>query len=284
MKTSAAACAVACALIIGSAATWAYTPGTGITGTPHDFTQGTAGIEVLLWNSTNAQGTVTQVTTNTGVPYIDPATGKQATTRVQIGLCTNCHTPMQAQSTNLLWNHTLSSATYSWDQPATTAGTTYPVFRGDSYKGPSAKCMTCHDGTLANVDGAWFNRGTLTTSVAGAQAGHVVSSAGRISGNHPVAMPYPFNGVSSAYNRTFNGSQLSPRAFVSDPTAFGIRLFNDDGAGNITAGPASSRSGIECSSCHDVHNGSRTRDQFLLTGTRTGGKAQGYICTRCHAM
>jgi hypothetical protein len=49
------------------------------------------------------------------------------------------------KSTNLLWNHTLQSITYKWDDPATTAGTTYDAFKGDTHKGPTTKCLSCHD-------------------------------------------------------------------------------------------------------------------------------------------
>ena len=219
---------------------YAYQPGTGIAGTPHD------------WTSLNG------------------------TTKARIGLCTTCHTPMQAKSTNLLWNPTLTTSMYSWDQPATTSGTRYPAIKGDSYRGPTAKCLTCHDGTLASTHGAWFNRGTLTQSAGAA------SSAGNMSGTHPVAMPYPYNGASNTYNSVVNGSQTIFAEFVGDPTGSGIRLFNDDGAGNITAGAIAGKSGMECTSCHDVHNGSQVKDQLLLRGALAGGKAEGYLCTKCH--
>ena len=71
--------------------------------------------------------------------------------------------------------------------------------------------------------------------------------------------------------------------FVADPTATGVRLFNDDGTGNIVAGAAAGRSGMECTSCHDVHNGSKTQDVMLLRGKLVGSdQASGYICTQCH--
>ena len=75
------------------------------------------------------------------------------------GLCTFCHTPHKAQTTALLWNHTLSSNSFSWDDPATTGGTDYPSFSGDSYKGPTAKCLSCHDGSVAVGDIGWWNGG-----------------------------------------------------------------------------------------------------------------------------
>ena len=51
-----------------------------------------------------------------------------------MGLCTFCHTPHKALSTLLLWNHTLSTNSFRWDMAATTAGTTFPTFKGDTYK------------------------------------------------------------------------------------------------------------------------------------------------------
>ena len=63
-----------------------------------------------------------------------------------------------------------------------------------------------------------------------------------------------------------------------------IRLFNDDGAGNVVAGVVAGKSGIECTSCHDVHNGARVKDVMLLTGQLAGADRSpgGYICTQCH--
>ena len=41
---------------------------------------------------------------------------------------------------------------------------------------------------------------------------------------------------------------------------------------------------VECSSCHDVHNGVRVKDLYLVTGLISGSdrSAGGYICTQCH--
>ena len=64
------------------------------------------------------------------------ATGKQGTTKVTIGQCTKCHTPHQAKSTNLLWNHTLQAITYKWDEPETTAGTAVRDVPGRHVQGP----------------------------------------------------------------------------------------------------------------------------------------------------
>ncbi len=219
-----------------------------------------------------------------------PVTGKQGTTKVTIGQCTKCHTPHQAKSTNLLWNHTLQAITYKWDEPCTTAGTAYATFKGDTYKGPTTKCLSCHDGLLSSTDGMWFNRastsGSKYVAAAGSlNTGHEVAEGTNMSKSHPVAMPYPLNGASNTYNFSKNGVNIEPTEWVQDPMATNkIRLYQDDGAGNIVAGVSPGKSGMECSSCHDVHNGARTKDVMLLTGLLSGSNRApgGYICTQCH--
>lgn len=270
------------------------TPGTGISGTKHDWSA-TSGQTLYQW--LDSKGAVT--TYNTGTPYMIPdpnnPTGPQiqGTTKVQFGLCTKCHTPHQAKSTNLLWNHTLTTLNFSWDQPQTTAGTTYATFKGDTYKGPTTKCLSCHDGSLASTDGVWFNRqmvggGKYVAPPGTLNSGHEVAEQdgtnGHMSGTHPVAMPYPLNGAPNLYNSVTTGANTETSEFVPDPTVNGIRLFNDDGAGNIVAGTVGGRTGMECTSCHDVHNGKRAVGTILLTGQLQGsatGKG-GYICNECH--
>jgi nitrate reductase cytochrome c-type subunit len=273
-------------LIAASFSAAAYTPGAGITGTPHDWSS-TNGTTLLLWLDSKGA----QTTYNTGTAYMDPVTGKQGTTKVTIGQCTKCHTPHQAKSNSLLWNHTLSNVTYKWDDPTTTAGTPYATFKGDTYKGNTTKCLSCHDGLLSSTDGMWFNRASTSASkyVAAAgslNTGHEVSEGADLSKSHPVAMPYPLNGAASTYNFvTNNVSALEPGEWVANPMVTNkIRLFNDDGLGNIAAGTAAGKSGMECSSCHDVHNGKRVKDVILLTGMISGSDRSpgGYICTQCH--
>jgi len=219
-------------------------PGTGIGGTAHDF----ANIST-------------------------PATGA----------CTFCHTPHKAQSTALLWNHKLSTNNFSWDETATTAGTTYPTFAGDTYNGPTAKCLSCHDGSVAIGDIGWWNGGApgapLLNSTLGAGDPHNIGLGGDMSGNHPVAMPIPFGNAVSTYNAVSTGAGIVLAEWVADPQTTGIRLFNDNG-GSISAGAVAGSTGIECSSCHDPHNGANVQDTFFLLG-KLGGTVD-YICTKCH--
>jgi hypothetical protein len=280
---------VATGLTLAAASSFAYTPAAGLKTTPHDWSASQRSF--LQWCPATGCTATVLPTTYQGAgytAYIDPATSKQGVVKTSIGMCTTCHTPHQARSTNLLWNHTLLSTEYEWDVPATTAGTTYPKFKGDTYKGASTKCLSCHDGLLSSTDGMWFNRQRVTTAKYVAQpgtldSGHEVAEGAEMSGSHPVAFPYPYGNAPGSYNGSTTGDGAILAEFVADPTAAGVRLFNDDGTGNIVAGAAAGRSGMECTSCHDVHNGSQTKDVLLLRGKLVGSdQASGYICEQCH--
>lgn len=253
---------VLAALALGPALAWAQ--GAGIAGTDHDFT----------------------------------AAGTEFPSTVPVGVCTYCHTPHKAINTLLLWNHTLSTNTFAWDVSKTTAGTDFPSFAGNTYKGPTAKCLSCHDGSVAVGDVAWFagaaRTGAANLSPTGGEAGtgkipsddkHSVGFGGAMAGNHPVAMPYPYLQARNTYNGNQTGSGAVLGEWQSDPSALAtakIRLFNDSGSGDISAGPVAARTGIECSSCHDPHNKATVDDRFLrgkLTGSTQG---DGYLCLQCH--
>lgn len=201
------------------------------------------------------------------------------------GLCTFCHTPHKAQSQALLWNHTLSTNLFSWTEPATTAGTDYPSFQGDTYNGSSAKCLSCHDGSVAVGDIGWWNAAGPTnldnTTHGEGDPFNIASTTGDMTGNHPVAMPFPFNNAVNTYNGVTTGPGIVLEDWKADPTTSGIRLFTDDGAGNISAGPTAGQTGIECSSCHDPHNGAGVQDDWFLRGL-LGGNTADYICIKCH--
>ncbi len=230
------------AIVVAPAIAWAA-PGTGIALTDHDFSAKGGGV----------------------------------------GLCTFCHTPHKALQTLLLWNHKLSTNTFSWDVPSTTAGTTYPSFKGDTYKGPTAKCLSCHDGSVAIGDINWWNGGTplapLDNTKIDAGDSHNVGFGGAMAGNHPVAMPYPYLQAKNTYNGVTTGSAFESTEWQSTPLA-NIRVFNDDGSGNITAGAVGTKTGIECSSCHDPHNKASV-DEFFLRG-ELKGSTTAYLCLKCH--
>jgi len=204
---------------------------------------------------------------------------------VDVGLCTFCHTPHKAIETRLLWNHTLSANTFTWDETTTVGGTPYPTI-ATTWKGPSKYCLSCHDGTVAIGDVAWFDEEAPsapinTTTHSGGEPHQIATATGSLAGNHVVAFPFPFGNVPSTYNGVTTGAAAvpTPSEWVADPTAVGIRLFVDTG-GVVTAGTSSGSTGMECSSCHDPHNGPTAIGDFLLRGEATGNT--NYICTKCH--
>lgn len=300
-----------------------YIGGKGLVGSPHDFSSavsadGTSGGQsVLQWLDSKGQITTSAYNNAAGGSFALNAPNcvaagtagsvpnpnctaaglpNQSTTRIQVGICTKCHTAHKAKTQALLWNHTLNSVSYNWGNTSTTSGTVYPSFKGDTYTGPTPKCLSCHDGAIASTDGQWFNKGylksTLTAPVVNPNSSHLVAdgSTGSMVGTHPVAMPYPYNGGINAYNGTTTTQITADSGWIGDPSANGVTLYNDAG-GFVVRGASAGRTGIECGSCHDVHNGPRVPDTsasqsspLLLVGFNTGsatGKG-GYICYQCH--
>jgi hypothetical protein len=240
-------------LMLFPVAVWgaAGDPGTGLASTAHDFS---------------------------GITSNGSATGS----------CTFCHTPHKASAQGLIWNHDLSVATFDWTTPQSTGGTNYVDLPADTYKGSTAKCLSCHDGTVAIGDIGWWagsDPGTVATVPATMDATHTVGGAapGSAEGNHPVAMPYPFENAVNTYNTAATGAGVILGEFVADPTTNKIRLYNDDGSGNITVGAVSAKSGMECGSCHDPHNGAATTEDVMFLRGLIGGNTANYICVKCHS-
>ncbi len=240
--------AIACFAIVALQAGSA--PGTGFQGSKHDFSGRNAG----------------PVTT---------------------GACTFCHTPHRALQQPLLWNHRLSANTFNWDAGAVTAGGTHYPTIDTTWKGPTKLCLSCHDGSVAIGDIAWFNKQTWSgTPIDSTKHDTDVynianSNTGSMTGNHPVAFPYPYQRAQNTYNGTQTGAAVFMQDFNPNPTSLGIRLFNDN-AGDVSAGAVAGSTGIECTSCHGVHNETGiVQDSPLLRGT-LGGSGGNYICMKCH--
>lgn len=203
------------------------------------------------------------------------------------GVCTVCHTPHRAYETRLSWNHTLSRNVHRWTKLASGGGTPYPTI-GLSWQGPSKFCLSCHDGSVAIGDIAWFNQQTWTgrpidPNNHDGDNVQIGTATGDLRNNHPFAFPYPLGGVRSTYNGVTTGAGALASGWQPDPTARGIRLFKQTG-GAVTAGTAVGATGIECSSCHDPHNTpSNIEDDPFLRGS-TDARDPNYICRKCHLV
>lgn len=227
-----------------------YVPGTGIVDSPHDFSQRLAG-------------------------------------ETETGACTFCHTPHRGSRTPLAWNHTLPSTSYTWsDCTVTSGGTPLPAI-GSAWGGPTKFCLSCHDGSVAVGDIGWFDGRSWTGSRAvvnrkeQGDRSQIPKSARDLIGNHPVAAPYPFLQAKNTYNGVTTGTRVRLGDFNPDPTALGIRLFRNPAGQQVSAGASAGETGIECTSCHGVHNEKGVVvDRPLLRGTNAGDG--GNLCKKCH--
>jgi hypothetical protein len=228
-----------------------YQPGTGIAGTPHDF------------SDHHAAG-------------------------AQVGACTFCHTPHRASGTHLLWNHTLPNTDYTWTEYTVTGGGTRLPTLQASWEGPSKYCLSCHDGSVTIGDIGWFNLQSWTGSrtlddkrLEGGDFSLTKFIEGMIGNNHPVAAPYPYLQARNTYNGVTTGARVQLAGFNPDPTSLGIRLFRNPGGQHVAAGPSPGITGIECTSCHGVHNErGLVVDKPLLRGLNGGDP--GNLCQKCH--
>lgn len=203
---------------------------------------------------------------------------------IEDGLCVFCHTPHKGASSLLLWNHRFSANNYSWADVTggrTTGGTTYPT-NLRTWSGSTAKCLSCHDGTVS-VGALYWSNATANPSVTmtGADAdpdgsignaAYIIPDAATgadLRGNHPVGVPYSYQQQVSTYNGISTGPDVRLTEWVAQPT--GVKIFGAGGGGAPVAGAA----GIECASCHDPHG---TGNTFFLRITKSGSQ----LCLGCH--
>jgi hypothetical protein len=202
--------------------------------------------------------------------------------------CIFCHTPHKASTSLLLWNHRLSAnASQGWAAATTLAGTTLPATVGDASK----RCLSCHDGTVAlgdvmnssgaaaiiNVDGGGGAGGDFMT------AASTIGATG-LETNHPVSVPYPAGAGGNAYGGITSEAKVADfRVVLADATCTST-------TGICTTAPVAADGqkinlygtaaapGIECGSCHEVHNKYGPGNQFFLRVSQ----AQSAICIACH--
>jgi len=182
-------------------------------------------------------------------------------------ICVACHTPHGGNTTVTdapLWNHTVTTATYTlYNSSTLNAGTpSQPT-------GVSRLCLSCHDGTVA-IDS--FGGGGGTAGVMTGPDAVGAASQGSLANDHPIGFVY------DTALATADGA-------LHDPSSRNV---------TIGAGGTRSRTGtvaslmlfngrLECASCHDVHNTFTAAD-----GTGVGSpllrvsKAGSTICLTCH--
>lgn len=174
-------------------------------------------------------------------------------------ICLACHTPHRASTTAAvvpLWNHKLTQQTYVPYQSNTLQAA---VGQPD---GISKLCLSCHDGTVAldafgGSDGAVNGSGGLVNQI-GSQMGPDLNSAQGHSLVHPVSFVYD-SALADADGGLIDPTQ--PQASLGGATIQSKLL---------------SASKLQCSSCHDVHNGGGIPGMLRLSLNNDE------LCLACH--
>ncbi len=168
-------------------------------------------------------------------------------------ICIFCHTPHGADTTVVgapLWNHQVTQKVFQvYNSPSLDATVGQP-------SGVSRLCLSCHDGTVA-VDAYGGNPNTPVIFMGLPLA----VGADELSNDHPIS--FTFDDALAAKD----GGLFPPS---STPSSLGSTIQDD----LLTGGQ------LECSSCHDVHNGpeaAAVNDNLLVIT-----QVQSQLCLTCH--
>ncbi len=160
-------------------------------------------------------------------------------------ICIFCHAPHSKTGQSPLWNHELSSASYTPYKSSTLKATV------GQPTGSSKLCLSCHDGTVA----LGMVRSRSTPIQMRTPSGLLPIGRGRmgtdLSGHHPISF-------------TYDNTLVTTKGELRDPATLNqqVRLDHDKQ--------------MQCTSCHDPH-----RDQygkFLVKDNKASA-----LCLDCHA-
>jgi len=235
---------LAVALVAGmSVVVFANGSGVGIVGSPHDFSRNAAFGGKNAWN-----------------------------TRLEI--CRVCHVPhdhskaSQNYLNGLLWNHDVSTATYTmyssaWSSTLTGTQSAKP-------DGTAKLCLGCHDGSVAidafdgHLGGATPYK--ITTYDAGFKVpGFTDGGNLDLRGTHPISIGFPASEIGDGKN--FN-----------DPASA-------TWASGATVASTLDNGKVQCSTCHDVHDQESVAGTHLLRTAQKGaadGTGASGLCLACH--
>jgi len=225
----------------------------GVAGSAHDFTDGLKGLK-----GNEGSGTAVSEAWN----------GRSE-------ICRVCHVPhdhaqaAQRYTNGLLWNHGVSSATYTMYD--STWSSTIEGTQSAQPDGTAKLCLGCHDGTVGidtfdkYAGGAILFDGTATGYDAGYKVpGFLDGGNLDLRGTHPISIEFPA------------GQEGDGKNFTDTATA----TWND----GSTVASTLDNGKVQCSTCHDVHSQEDVPTSHLLRAAQTvsqGGVASG-LCLTCH--
>ena len=162
-------------------------------------------------------------------------------------ICRVCHTPHNADTSVTgapLWNHEVTTSTFTLYSSSTLdAAMAQPG-------GPSKLCLSCHDGTVAIDNFGGKTNGTNFVT------GYDLLGV-NLSNDHPISFIY-------------NATLATADGDLYDPTT------QNSGLGGTIDADMLIDNKLECSSCHDVHNGSGLSDLLV----KANGSSS--LCLTCH--
>lgn len=193
-------------------------------------------------------------------------------------LCNFCHiahkfsTESAGAPGTLLWNHTLSSATYSTYSSNYMTATVNTIDPND-INNPSALCLSCHDGTVAVNSNYSAVTGTGVASLTvGSVNGGMVINPTDVNKQHPINFAY------TQALATQNGMLKPPASLTSVDANGEVPLYNVGGVQGT----------MQCATCHEPHqkSGILTRDFYTAAGTTSAtASAAGWSwCLYCHSQ
>lgn len=161
-------------------------------------------------------------------------------------ICLPCHAPHNNEpGMKPLWNHTLSSASYT----AYTNAISMDATTGEP-DGHSKLCLSCHDGTIA-IDN-YGGHTSAETPLSGS-----INLGSDLSNDHPISFVYDTQLASD------DGELFDPATMSS-------------GLGGTIHATMLQEGKMQCSSCHDVHNGSGLNNLLVKGNTNSA------LCLTCH--
>lgn len=200
----------------------------------------------------------------------------------QTQVCIFCHVPHNASNTTLLWargttgiNAANTFKMYSSTTASTALRTATTLLNGSE---SSWLCLTCHDGTISNMQtnttgftttGTWAS-GTWETKarIGNAPANNETAAdnnGGTLRDDHP---------INFVYENSYTAKGGASSGLVAKAT-----LEATPGSTSLTVGSSKPFDGsgkMQCNSCHLVHNEGNT------AGLLRKPKAGSTICLRCH--
>lgn len=179
-------------------------------------------------------------------------------------ICIACHTPHNSDTTVAdapLWNHSVTTQTFTmYSGQGSLDGT-----MDGQPTGSSKLCLSCHDGATA-LDSFGGNVGATVMSGSSAIGGDAAS----LSNDHPISITY-----NTALSVTDPG--------LHDPASRNVTigLGGDKARTGTVAALMTSGGKVQCTSCHDVHNGSVGAGTNFVPFLKVS-KAGSAICLTCH--